>query len=125
MKVLVDEDKFDALQMEVGLAITHELHKALKTAGVADGERLKEIVAGALLHIGSILDGSAEVKGPDGPMRVVLTFHEDQDDDALLSAGGPSWIHEYAHGIAENYSSNFGRGARDRYSFRRGTRNSG
>ena len=103
MKVEVDEERFDALQMEVGYAITHEVYTALKKAGVPDSEQLEEIVAGALFHIGCILDGSAEIKGPDGPMQVVLTFREDQDDDALLWAGGTSWIHEGADGIAEDY----------------------
>lgn len=103
MKIQVDESRFDALQMEVGYAILHEVHTALKKAGVPDGQQLEEIAAGALFHIGCVLDGSAEVKGPDGPMRAVLTFRRNQEDDTLVSAGGTSWIHEYAHGIAEDY----------------------
>jgi hypothetical protein len=103
MKVLADEGKFDELQMEVGYAITHEVYTALKKAGVPDGEELEGIVADALFGIGCVLDGSAHVKGADGPMQVVLTFRRDQEDDRLLSAGGTSWIHEYAHGIAEAY----------------------
>jgi hypothetical protein len=103
MKVQIDDSKFDALQTEVGYAILHEIHTALKKAGVPDGVRLEEVAAGALFHIGCVLDGSAEVKGPDGPMQVVLTFRRDQADDTLLSAGDTSWIHEYADGIAEDY----------------------
>lgn len=103
MKVQVDEGRFDALQMEVGFAIIHEVYTALKRAGVPDGEQLKEIAANALFHIGCVLDGSSEVKGPDGPMQAVLTFRRDQEDDTLVSGGGASWIHEYAHGIAEDY----------------------
>jgi hypothetical protein len=103
MKVLVDESRFDALQMEVGYGIAHAVYTALKKAGAPDGEALEQIVAGALFDIGCILDGSADVKGPDGPMQVVLTFREDQNDKTLLSAGGASWIHEYAFGIAKDY----------------------
>jgi hypothetical protein len=103
MKVEIDRDEFDDLQMEVGYAIAHEVYTALKKAGVADGEQLEEIVAGALFHIGCILDGSAEVKGSNGPMETVLTFRRDQHDTTLISSGGGSWIHEYADGIAEDY----------------------
>jgi hypothetical protein len=90
MKVQVDEGKFDALQMEVGYAIIHEVHTALKKAGVPDGEQLEKIAAEALFHIGCLVDGSAEVKGPDGPMQVALTFRKDQNDSTLVSAGGTS-----------------------------------
>jgi len=103
MKVQIDESQFDDLQMEVGYAIAHEVYTALKKAGFPDSAQLEEIVQTALFHIGCLLDGSAEVKGPDGPMQVVLTFRKHQHDSTLISGGGTSWIHEYASGIAEDY----------------------
>jgi hypothetical protein len=103
MEVLIDERKFDALQMEVGYAVAHAVYTALKKAGVPDDAQLEDLVAGALFHIGCVLDGSREVKGPDGPMQVFLTFRGDENDDVLVSADGGSCIHEYAHGIAEDY----------------------
>ncbi len=103
MKVQIDTDRFDHLQMEFGYAIADEVHTALKKAGVPDGERLEELVAEALFHIGCVVDGSREVKGPDGPLQAVLTFRQNPHDDTLISAGGTSWIHEYAFGIAEDY----------------------
>jgi hypothetical protein len=103
MKVHIDEHRFDDLQMELGYAIADEIHTVLKKAGVPDGERLEELVAEALFHIGCVVDGSREVKGADGPMQAVLTFRMSEHNAALISAGGTSWIHEYAFGIAEDY----------------------
>lgn len=92
MKVQIDELKFDALQMEVAYAITHEVYTAMKLAGVPDSAQLEEIVAKALFGIGALLDGSHVLEGPDGPTEVMLTFRTAVDKKTLISAGGGSWI---------------------------------
>jgi hypothetical protein len=103
VKVVIDESRYDSLQMEVGSAITHEIYTVMKRAGVADSERLEKVVADALFHIGCILDRSHTIDSPDGTMQAVLTFANEEDQGALISAGGGSRIHEYAFGIAEEY----------------------
>lgn len=104
MKVEIDSDRFDALQMEVASAITHHIYTAMKRAGVPDSDGLEKIVADALFHVGEVIDGSRVFDSAEGEMQAVLTFRAMEEADTLISApGGGSWIHEYAFGVAEEY----------------------
>jgi hypothetical protein len=102
MNVHVDENKYDELQMRLLCAIVEAIHTSLKTAGLAPNQ-LRELVTTLAFNICCIVDSSAVIHTKNGLLHPVLTFALDPEKIELLSAGGPSWMHEYVHGVVDEH----------------------
>lgn len=94
MKLELDEEKFDRLQMDLLREIKEAISRDLHDAGLM-GDNLREATDNAAFSVAAILDASQIMESDGKPMRPFLTFEDPRDDKNLIHAGSSSWMHEY------------------------------
>jgi hypothetical protein len=104
MKVVVDADSFDELQLFLTGQIVGAIHRGLRAANLTP-EQLEEAVSAAAFNVCCVIDGSTQMKLNDTQVVPVLTFADSGACESLTSCGGTSFMHEYVQGAAEDYFS--------------------
>jgi hypothetical protein len=65
---------------------------------------LKELVTGIAFHVCCILDASQPFGKQEDDIFPVITFQaESTADDEVITCGGGSYMHEYVHGIVDEW----------------------
>ncbi len=101
MKITIDSDRFDPLQMRLLKEIITSVRSELHGAGVTDDEILYEATSNIAFAVAAIVDGS-RVMDLDGEEVVpVLTFAKERNGTDLIGAEGGSWMHEYVFGAID------------------------
>lgn len=102
MKVLIDVNQFDALQMRLLEEIIGSVASGLKEAGITDETALAEAVGSIAFSVAAIVDGSRVMELDGQPVVPVLTFAKEPNGDSLIAAEGGSWMHEYVFGAVDD-----------------------
>jgi len=103
IQLVINESRFDYAQMDLLCQLVDIVDR-----GVADLEmpqtKIIEIVTEITFGICCDIDGSTIISTPRGRILPILAFAEDVGGtQALTSSGGQSWMHEYVHGVVEEY----------------------
>ncbi len=102
MKITVDSERFDELQMHVLEQLITCVTNGLRKAGVTDDAILFEATGELAFSVAAIFDGSAVMELDGDPVVPVLTFAKERGGEDLISAGGGSWMHEYVFGTVDD-----------------------
>jgi len=101
MKITIDSDRFDELQLRVLEELVTSIRDGLREAGVTDDQALYKATGNIAFSVAAILDGS-RVMELDGEQLVpVLTFAKERNVSDLVGAEGGSWMHEYVFGAVD------------------------
>lgn len=95
MNLTIDGNKFDKLQMLLIGAIIEEIKTELDSAGLPSAH-VRNLLGKISFSVATVLDGSRSVGFEGNEISPVITFSE---ENALISGGGNSWMHEYVFGI--------------------------
>jgi len=102
MEIVIDSDRFDALQLRVLEEIIKSIRTGLREAGVADDQALYDATGNIAFAVAAIVDGS-RIMDLDGERVVsVLTFAKERNGTELVGAEGGSWMHEYVFGTVDD-----------------------
>jgi len=102
MNVERDDAAFDDCQMELVYQILGAIHRELVGQGIAAG-KVKDISADIAFNVCALIDGSASLEAGGKRIVPVLMFSRDLKVEQLMWAGGPSSLHEYVFGAADDY----------------------
>jgi len=98
MKLILDENRFDDLQIELLDELANAVKDHLQEAKVPD-DILNETMVDIVFSIATIIDGSRATSFEGHEIIPVLTFLIDEDDapnsGTLLHCGGPSSLHDH------------------------------
>lgn len=104
LRITLDDDRFDAWQIELGIAMARGIREPLVEAGLK-GEALRKTTGDILFAVSALLDGASEVEVEGEALYPVLFATRDDGTagegpgEPLIgwSAGGTN-LHEYAFG---------------------------
>lgn len=102
MKIAIDENRFDRLQMQLLWEIIDSSYRAFVRAGISQ-QKIPDLILDSVFSICCAIDGSTAMQDADGPIHPILTFAKDTENAEVVSAGHSSWMHEYVHGVVEEY----------------------
>jgi hypothetical protein len=102
MNVTVDESEFDRLQLALTKELVGAVHRALVRAGIPEA-LLHRATADVTFSVCTTMDASLRMEIDGNPLRPAVTFLKPDMPNELISAGGTSWMHEYALGFADEY----------------------
>ncbi len=101
MKVMVDSDRFDELQLRLLEEMVASIRDGLREAGVSDDQRLYEATGQMAFSLAAIIDGSRVMERDGEVLLPVLTFAKERHGAELVAAEGSSWMHEYVFGTVD------------------------
>ncbi|HEX7890746.1 MAG TPA: hypothetical protein VF522_15405 [Ramlibacter sp.] len=101
MKITVDPQHFEALELRVLEEVVESVIDVLEKAGVRDAA-LAEAAASISFSVAAIIDGSRVMELDGEPVLPFLTFARGPDESELVASRGGSGMHEYVHGIVED-----------------------
>ena len=95
MKLKLDEERYDRLQIDLIEEIKNSISRQLHSAGLKS-DALREATDNVAFMVAAILDSSQIMESDGKPMRPYLTFEDPDTEETLIHAGSNSWMHEYA-----------------------------
>ena len=101
MKLTSDRGKFDGLQMYLTGQIVETVYEALGGAGIPKRKR-QELATRVAFNVCAAIDGSLIMKHKGKDVVPILTFAADKKQSTLIYNDGPSDMHEYVHGAADD-----------------------
>lgn len=101
MKISVDTDRFDELQLRVLEELVAAVRDGLREAGITDDQALYDATGSIAFSIAAIVDGSRVMELDGEPVIPVLTFAKARNGSELVGAEGGSWMHEYVFGTVD------------------------
>lgn len=102
MKIEVDSDRFDNLQMWLLEELVEAIRDGLTDAGIKNAEELQEATTTIAFSIAAILDSSRIMKRQGKQLVPVVCFATSQKCEKIISVGSTSFMHEYVHGVVDD-----------------------
>jgi hypothetical protein len=102
MQVRVDENRFDELQNFLADEIVAATFGGLEPLGLPRTQ-LQEVITSIAFNVCCAVDGSTIMHLNGERVFPVLTFAATSEFNELLSTGSTSFMHEYIHGIVEQF----------------------
>jgi hypothetical protein len=102
MKITLDRNRFDELQLALLEELIRAVRDGLREAGVTDDDTLFDATGNLAFAIAAIVDGSRVMQLDGEPVVPVLTFAGEPGSSELIGAEGGSWMHEYVFGSVED-----------------------
>lgn len=106
MKITINSDRFDELQLRILEELIGSIRDALEEAGITDAQALREATGSIAFSVAAIIDGSRIMELDGEPVTPVLTFAKEVDGTDLVGAEGGSWMHEYVFGTVDEVFDN-------------------
>jgi len=104
VRLTVDRQLYDRLQYHILQQITDAVrgHLRLLLSGRVPAD-LNAVTADIVFSVAAIIDGGADLEDRETPVIPVLAFATTETRNELVfpELGYGSWMHEYAHGAAE------------------------
>jgi len=101
MKITIDSERFDELQLRVLEELIASIRDGLREAGVTNNQALYEATGHIAFSVAAIFDGSRVMKLDGEQVFPVLTFARERNGSDLVGAEGGSWMHEYVFGTVD------------------------
>lgn len=103
MKISIDTERYDQLQLRLLEELVVSLRDGLREAGVDDADTLYEATGNLAFAVASIMDGSRVMDLDGADVAPVLTFARERDgEDLVAPPSGGSWMHEYVFGVVDD-----------------------
>ena len=101
MKIELNPDRFDELQLRVLEELIVSIRDGLREAGLTDDQILYESTGKLAFSVAAIIDGSRLMELEGSPVVPFLAFANERNGDELVAAVGGSWMHEYVFGTVD------------------------
>ncbi|PZO38212.1 MAG: hypothetical protein DCF19_17240 [Pseudanabaena frigida] len=101
MKIELNLDRFDELQLRVLEELIVSIREGLRAAGIVDEQVLYNSTANIAFSIAAIIDGSSIMELDNKPVIPYLAFAKEQNGNELVAAEGGSWMHEYVFSLVD------------------------
>jgi hypothetical protein len=106
MKIELNPDRFDELQIYVLEQIVTSIRDGLREAGVTDDQVLYESTGKIAFSVAAIMDGSRVMTLDGQPVIPFLTFAKERNGADLVATEGGSSLHEYVFATVDEVFAN-------------------
>lgn len=105
MDISVKEAIFDELQRYLVGEIVASVHRGLEDLRLPR-EKLEDVINSIAFNVCCAIDASTIMEHSGRRVLPVLTFAESADFERVVSSGSTSFMHEYVHGVTDDYLKN-------------------
>lgn len=102
MKIELNSDRFDELQLRLLKELLTSIRDGLREAGVTDDDALYQATGNIGFSVAAIIDGSRVMEHDGSPVLPFLAFANERSGSNLTAAEGGSWMHEYVFGVVDD-----------------------
>ncbi len=96
MNLTQNDDRFDELQLYLIKVMVQTIRDELRSAGIADENKLHLATGNLAFALACIIDGSREMELNGTPVIPCLGFATDREYSDMVVTEAGSWMHEYA-----------------------------
>lgn len=100
MKIVINENCFDEMQMSMLQNIIKEIKATLEEGKIPE-EQVEDLTGNIAFAVTCIIDSSTIMEHDGKPLRPSLGFSMDDDGKEVLISENGSWMHEYVFGVID------------------------